>query len=104
VSDPARVYTDAFPKRYFTAAVSEISQQAEFTPRDIHMKDERVKLVFAVKLAIHNPQGILKPGMPVDARLRWNPEDPLGGWTGVIHDPGDRGQGPLQAIRRDDSR
>jgi HlyD family secretion protein len=38
------------------------------------MKDERVKLVFAVKLAIENPQGILKPGMPVDARIRWSPQ------------------------------
>jgi HlyD family secretion protein len=74
VGDPARVYTDAFPNRYFGATVAEISQQAEFTPKDVHMKDERVKLVFAVKLAIHNPQGILKPGMPVDARLRWDPE------------------------------
>jgi HlyD family secretion protein len=78
VGDPARVYTDAFPTRYFTAAVAEVSQQAEFTPRDVHMKDERVKLVFAVKLAIQNPQGILKPGMPVDARLRWDPEVPWG--------------------------
>lgn len=48
-------------------------RQAEFTPRDIHMKDERVKLVFAIKLAIDNPEGLLKPGMPVDARIRWNP-------------------------------
>lgn len=73
VEDPARVYTDAFPQRFFEAVVAEVSQQAEFTPRDVHMKDERVKLVFAVKLAIRNPEGILKPGMPVDARIRWNP-------------------------------
>ena len=33
------------------------------------MKDERVKLVFAVKLALRNPGGVLKPGMPVDARI-----------------------------------
>ncbi len=78
LGDSARAYTDAFPKRYFAATVAEVSQQAEFTPRDIHMKDERVKLVFAVKFAIHNPQGILKPGMPVDARLRWNPDTPWG--------------------------
>ncbi|NIR30853.1 MAG: HlyD family efflux transporter periplasmic adaptor subunit [Gammaproteobacteria bacterium] len=71
---PARVYTDAFPERYFDADVSQVSQQAEFTPRDVHMKDERTRLVFAVKLALHNPRGILKPGMPVDARIRWDPE------------------------------
>jgi HlyD family secretion protein len=76
IGDPGRVYTDAFPRRYFDAAVGEIAQQAEFTPRDIHMKDERVKQVFAVKLAIRNPEGVLKPGMPADARIRWSPEAP----------------------------
>jgi HlyD family secretion protein len=78
LGDPARVYTDAFPRRYFAAIAAEVSQQAEFTPRDVHMKDERAKLVFAVKLAIQNPEGILKPGMPVDARLRWSPQAPWG--------------------------
>jgi HlyD family secretion protein len=76
VGDAARVYTDAFPTRYFEATVAQVSQQAEFTPRDIHMRDERAKLVFAVKLALHNPQGILKPGMPADARIRWDPQSP----------------------------
>jgi HlyD family secretion protein len=76
LGDPARVYVDAFPKKYFEAAASEVSQQAEFTPRDIHMKDERVKLVFAVKLALKNPQGFLKPGMPADAKIKWKPESP----------------------------
>ena len=71
LGNAARVYVDAFPKKYFEAAVSEVSQQAEFTPRDIHMKDERVKLVFAVKLALKNPQGFLKPGMPADSRIQW---------------------------------
>lgn len=74
VGDPARVYTDAFPGRAFDAHVSEVAQHAEFTPRDVHMKDERAKLVFAVKLAIDNPEGILKPGMPVDALIRWRPD------------------------------
>lgn len=78
VGDPARVYTDAFPRRYFEAAVSEVSQQAEFTPRDVHMKDERARQVFAVKLAVRNAGGVLKPGMPVDARIRWSPEAPWG--------------------------
>ena len=78
VGDPGRVYTDAFPRRYFDATVGEVAQQAEFTPRDVHMKDERVKQVFAVKLAIRNPEGALKPGMPADARIRWRPEAPWG--------------------------
>jgi len=78
VGDPARVYTDAFPARPFEAAVAEVSQQAEFTPRDVHVKDERVTQVFAVKLALRSPEGALKPGMPVDARIRWRPEAPWG--------------------------
>jgi HlyD family secretion protein len=74
--DPARLYADGFPGRYFDADVDRVSQQAEFTPRDIHMPDERTKLVFAIKLAIRASQGILKPGMPVDARIRWRVESP----------------------------
>lgn len=82
LGDPARVYVDAFPERFFEAIVSEVSQQAEFTPRDIHMKDERVKLVFAVKLALRNPEGYLKPGMPADARIRWVADSPWGDGLG----------------------
>jgi HlyD family secretion protein len=78
VGDAGRVYTDAFPRRYFDAAVGEVAQQAEFTPRDIHMKEERVKQVFAVKLALRNAEGVLKPGMPADARIRWRPGTPWG--------------------------
>ena len=68
----ARVRTDAFPDRYIDARVSRIDAQAQFTPRDIHMPDERVRLVFGVTLALDNPQGRLKPGMPADAWIRWN--------------------------------
>lgn len=74
LGNPARVYVDAFPKKTFAAAVSEVSQQAEFTPRDIHMKEERINLVFAVKLALKNPEGFLKPGMPADAEIQWKSE------------------------------
>lgn len=82
LGNPARVYVDAFPKKYFEAAVSEVSQQAEFTPRDIHMKEERINLVFAVKLALKNPEGFLKPGMPADAEIQWKPETQPGGSPG----------------------
>jgi HlyD family secretion protein len=74
IGDQARAYVDAFPKRYFEATVAQVAQQAEFTPRDIHMPNERARLVFAVKLALRNPAGMLKPGMPVDARMRWAPQ------------------------------
>jgi HlyD family secretion protein len=76
LEDEARIYADGFPGRYFGAEVARIFQRAEFTPRDIHMPDERTKLVFAAKLAIRDSQGILKPGMPVDARIRWQAGSP----------------------------
>lgn len=74
LGDPARVYVDSFPGRPFEAAVTEVANKAEFTPKDVHMPDERVTLVYSVKLEITNPEGILKPGMPADALIRWKPD------------------------------
>jgi len=68
------VYVDAFPGRPIAARVSEISERAEFTPKDVETREERVKLVFAVKLAVDNPDGVLKPGMPADASILWKTE------------------------------
>ena len=70
---PARVRVDAYPGQQFAGSVSEIAQQAEFTPKEVHMKDEREKLVYGVKLRLENPQGRLKPGMPADARIDIGP-------------------------------
>jgi len=68
---PARVYVDAFPDRFFPARVSKIASEAEFTPKNVETREERVKLVFAVELALDdNPGGVLKPGMPADAVVR----------------------------------
>lgn len=68
---PARVHVDAFPSRHFPARVSKIANEAEFTPKNVETREERVKLVFAVELALdENPDGVLKPGMPADAVVR----------------------------------
>jgi HlyD family secretion protein len=68
---PARVHVDAFPQRFFPARVSKIASEAEFTPKNVETREERVKLVFAVELALSgNPGGVLKPGMPADAVVR----------------------------------
>ncbi len=71
---PARLRVDAFPDRYFTARIKRIDQRAQFTPREVHMPEERVRMVFGVTLAVANPDGILKPGMPADAWIRWDPD------------------------------
>jgi HlyD family secretion protein len=71
----ARVWVDAYPDRPFAARVSRVSQEAEFTPKNVETREERVKLVFAVEVALaENPEGVLKPGMPADAVIRWQPD------------------------------
>lgn len=76
LGSPARVRVDAFPDRYFEATVTRVDQRAQFTPRDIHMPEERVRMVFGVTLAVENQDGVLKPGMPADAWLRVREEAP----------------------------
>lgn len=69
---PAKVYVDAYPNEPFDATVRYISSSAEFTPKEVQTPDERVKLVYAVKLYIKDNKGHrLTPGMPADAIIRW---------------------------------
>lgn len=63
------VTVDSFPDRVFTGTVSYISQQAEFTPKNVQTEEERVNMVFAVKVRLPNPEHLLKPGMPADALI-----------------------------------
>lgn len=68
----ARIFTDAFPERPFAATVRYIAANAEFTPKEVQTPDERVKLVYAVRLYLdENPEHRLTPGMPADAIIRW---------------------------------
>jgi HlyD family secretion protein len=60
---------DSFPQKTFDGKVIYISPEAEFTPKNIQTKDERTKLVFAVKIEIPNPNFELKMGMPADVRI-----------------------------------
>jgi HlyD family secretion protein len=61
--------TDSTDKTY-DAKVTYISSQAEFTPASIETKDQRVKLVYQVKLDITDADAKLKPGMPADVVLK----------------------------------
>ena len=70
---PARIYTDAFPDAPYEAVVGHIASRAEFTPKEVQTPDERVKLVYAVKLNLTtNPGRRLTPGIPADAVIRWD--------------------------------
>jgi HlyD family secretion protein len=67
LNDKAEVFTDAFPDKPFEGRLTFISSQAEFTPKSVQTFEERVKLMFRIKIALANPRGELKPGMPADA-------------------------------------
>lgn len=62
----ASVKADSFPTETFTAKVTHIADQAEFTPRNVQTAEGRATTVFAIKLAVDNAGGKLKPGMPAD--------------------------------------
>jgi len=65
----ALVSVDSYPAESFSGEVVFISPQAQFTPRNVQLKEEREKTVFAVKIRLDNPDQKLKPGMPADARI-----------------------------------
>lgn len=72
LGDPAEIKVDAFPGTTFPARITKIYEQAEFTPKNVETKEERVKLVFGVELSFVNPEPRLKPGMPADSVIHWN--------------------------------
>lgn len=69
LGQPAKVTVDSFPNRAFSGNVTWIASESEFTPKNIQTKEERVNLVYAVKIQIDNAQRLLKAGMPADATL-----------------------------------
>jgi multidrug resistance efflux pump len=62
----AEMTVDSYPGEKFSATVSYISDQAEFTPRNVETVTGRQSTVFAVKLRLSDKTGKLKPGMPGD--------------------------------------
>ena len=73
VGQEVEVRVDSFPERVFVGQVASIAGEAEFTPRNVQTQEERVNLVFAVKVHIPNPDYALKPGMPADATIQLAP-------------------------------
>jgi HlyD family secretion protein len=69
---PARIHVDAYPGEPFAATLRYVAARAEFTPKEVQTVDERVKLVYEVRLyADQNPGGRLNPGQPADGMIRW---------------------------------
>lgn len=69
IGQRVEVTVDSFPERTFIGHVDSIAGEAEFTPRNVQTEEERVNLVFAVDVSIPNPDHLLKPGLPADARI-----------------------------------
>jgi len=65
----AQVTVDSFPDHPFNGKVTFIAERAEFTPKNIQTPDERVKLVYRVKVELETRDEALKPGMPADTVL-----------------------------------
>jgi HlyD family secretion protein len=66
----ASVSADTYPGKRYTGQVAFIASEAEFTPKNVQTAEERVKLVYAVKVRITGDPGYeLKPGVPADVRL-----------------------------------
>lgn len=66
LGDTVSITVDSFPGETFTGTVVHISDQAEFTPRNVQTVEGRRATVYAVKLLVPNPDLKLKPGMPAD--------------------------------------
>jgi HlyD family secretion protein len=65
----ADVVVDSFPNKRYEGIVTYIASDAEFTPKNVQTKEERVKLVFGVKVSVKNQNNELKPGMPADVTI-----------------------------------
>lgn len=65
----AEITTDSSPGKVYEGVVSYIASEAEFTPKNVQTPEERVKLVFGVKVRVKNERNELKPGMPADVRI-----------------------------------
>jgi HlyD family secretion protein len=65
----AKVTTDSYPGKTYHGTVTFIASEAEFTPKQIQTQQERVKLVYRIKIEVENPGRQLKSNMPVDAEI-----------------------------------
>ncbi len=66
----AEVSVDSYPGKTYDGTVTYIASEAEFTPKNIQTQEERVKLVFGVKIGVKNVNDELKPGMPADVTIK----------------------------------
>ena len=68
-----KLTNDSFPGKVYIGKITFISSEAEFTPKQIQTQQERVKLVYRVKIEVENPNRELKSNMPADAEILLEP-------------------------------
>jgi HlyD family secretion protein len=69
IGSKANLTTDSYPGKVYPGRVSFIASEAEFTPKQIQTQQERVKLVYRIKIEVENPRRELKSNMPADAEI-----------------------------------
>jgi HlyD family secretion protein len=69
IGSKARLTTDSYPGKVYSGRVTFIASEAEFTPKQIQTQEERVKLVYRIKIEVDNPKRELKSNMPADAEI-----------------------------------
>ncbi|MGH9645748.1 MAG: hemolysin secretion protein D, partial [Bryobacteraceae bacterium] len=70
LGNKVKLSTDSFKGKIYDGRISFISSEAEFTPKQIQTKEERVKLVYRIKIDVENPHQELKNNMPVDGEIQ----------------------------------
>jgi len=72
--EAADIRTDSYPNKVYHGRIAVISSNAEFTPKSVQTEEERVTLVYEVRIDVDNPNEELKPGMPADAYIQLQPQ------------------------------
>jgi HlyD family secretion protein len=62
-------YLPELGNRALPGKIIKLSDAAEFTPKNVQTREERTRLVYGVKIEFANPDGLLKPGMPIEVDL-----------------------------------
>ena len=70
VGGTANITVDSYPDKKFKGQIQFVSDQAEFTPKNVQTKEERTTTVYAVKISVSEGKDQLKAGMPADVTLQ----------------------------------
>lgn len=63
------IVADAYPEERFSGTIASVASEAEFTPRNVQTREDRDRLVYAVRATLSNPKHRLRPGMPVEVHV-----------------------------------